>query len=185
MSNKGGKVMRNALFGIISLFLAIATGQRAAAYNGTPPDRTVFESRPAQAEPKGRRACEIAKRYVETVNRAHVSTSKEQADEISALFADDAIRVAPNDTARGKAEIWKVYDQDFAIVRLMTEVVTLTMIGDDDECVTTNAFKSRGVFGDESYHVTAVDHFVVNKNGKIQLLNLYFRPLPANMKAVK
>ena len=140
---------------------------------GGPADYTAtgefFRDVPRSAEPQAGTACMAAKRYLELVNAGRYG---EMAD----LFTPDAVVLEPmrgpsGGMARGRAEIDAFYSRRIGAMR--PHVIGVAYVGNRTDCMLENAAK---VPPSTRYSLSSINHFTVNRQGKITRMVAFARP---------
>lgn len=127
----------------------------------------VFDTPPKAASSKGKPACAVAQKYVDL-------TAAGRYDELGSLFADDAVFVTPKATVlRGPAEIGAFYAKFLPTIK--PKNVPISFIADGAECV-MELVTATNLDNYAKYRLAAIDHFTVNKQGKIVHMVVYLRP---------
>jgi hypothetical protein len=161
------KGIKRALLGYGFLVAAAALPGGVSADVSTYPNADVFDSPPPAASAHGKRACAPAQRYVELI-------AAERYDEVGTLFADDAVFVTPiGKVLHGSTEIGKFYAE--LMPKLKPRNVPISFIADGDECI-MELVTATNLDDFAKYRLAAIDHFTVNKQGKIRHLVVYLRP---------
>ena len=114
-------------------------------------------------------ACMAAKRYLELVNSGRYG---EMAD----LFTPDAVVLEPmrgpsGGAARGRAEIDAFYSRRIGGMR--PHVIGVAFVGTRGDCMLENAAK---VPPSTRYSLSSINHFAVNRQGKITRMVAFARP---------
>lgn len=151
------------------VILAVTLALSAAAFAEVSihPPGDVFDAPPPAAHTRGKRACEPAQRYVDLM-------AAERYDELRTLFSDDAVFVTPiGKVLHGPAEIGDFYKA--FLPTLKPRNVPITFIADGDECV-MELVTATNVDNYAKYRLAAIDHFTVNKEGKIRHMVVFLRP---------
>ncbi|MFT4026679.1 MAG: nuclear transport factor 2 family protein [Novosphingobium sp.] len=140
---------------------------------GGPADYTAtgefFRDVPRAAVPQPGTACMAARRYLELVNSGRYG---EMAD----LFTADAVVLEPmrgpsGGMARGRAEIDAFYSRRIGAMR--PHVVGVAYVGNRTDCMLENAAK---VPPATRYSLSSINHFTVNRQGKITRMVAFARP---------
>ena len=98
----------------------------------------------------------------------------ERYDELGTLFADDAVFLTPiGKVLRGPAEIGDFYKAFLPTIKPRN--VPITFIADGDECV-MELVTATNLDDYAKYRLAAIDHFTVNKQGKIGHMVVFLRP---------
>lgn len=149
------------------LAASIALSATASAQVSIHPRGDVFDAAPPAATTRGKRACKPAQRYVDLI-------AAERYDQLGTLFADDAVFVTPIGTVlHGPAEIGDFYKAFLPTIKPRN--VPITFIADGDECVMA-LVTATNLDNYAKYRLAAIDHFTVNKEGKIRHMVVYLRP---------
>ena len=149
------------------LAAAIVLSATASAQVSIHPSGDIFDAPPPAANTRGKRACEPAQRYVDL-------TAAERYDELGTLFADDAVFVAPTGKVlHGPAEIGDFYKA--FLPKIKPRNVPISFIADGDECV-MELVTATNLDNYAKYRLAAIDHFTVNKDGKIRHMVVFLRP---------
>lgn len=158
--------------GIVSALAAIGVSAVAAIVPAVAdvsvyPTGDVFDAPPRAASARGKRACQVAQRYVDL-------TAAEKYDQLGSLFAEDAVFVTPIGTVlRGAAEIGNFYAT--FLPKLKPRNVPISFIADGNECV-MELVTATNMDNYAKYRLAAIDHFTVNRQGKIRHMVVYLRP---------
>lgn len=140
---------------------------------GGPADLTptgeYYREVPRSAVPQRGTACMVAQRYLELVNAGRYG-------EMAALFTADAIVLEPmrgpsGGAARGRAEIDAFYSRRIGAMR--PHVIGVAYVGDRSHCMLENAAK---VPPSTRYSLSSINHFTVNRQGKITRMVAFARP---------
>jgi hypothetical protein len=132
----------------------------------------VFDAPPPAASTRGKRACAPAQRYVDLI-------AAERYDELGTLFADDAVFLTPiGKVLHGPREIGDFYKAFLPTIKPRN--VPITFIADGDECV-MELVTATNLDNYARYRLAAIDHFTVNKQGKIRHMVVFLRPQPPQM----
>ena len=158
---------------LCGLLTALALSSLATAQT-VHPMGDIFDTPPAAASATGKPACQPAQKYVNLIAAGRY-------EELGDLFADDAVFVTPKGTVlQGKAEIGSFY-RDF-LPTILPRIVPISFIADGPECV-MELVAATNLDHYETYRLSAIDHFTVNKQGKITHMVVYVRPqIPANLQ---
>ena len=149
------------------LAASIVLSAMASAQVSTYPRGDVFDAPPPAASTRGKRACKPAQRYIDL-------TAAGQYDQLGSLFADDAVFVTPIGTVlHGAAEIGEFYKT--FLPKLKPRNVPITFIADGNECVMA-LVTATNLDNYAKYRLAAIDHFTVNRQGKIRHMVVYLRP---------
>jgi hypothetical protein len=179
MENRMKTRIKTALLCFGFLVAAAVLPGGVSADVSTYPDSDVFDSPPPAASAHGKRACAPAQRYVELIAAVRY-------DEVGTLFADDAVFVTPiGKVLHGSTDIGKFYAE--LMPKLKPRNVPISFIADGDECI-MELVSATNLDNYGKYRLAAIDHFTVNKQGKIRHLIVYLRPqsmqgAPAPQKA--
>ena len=161
------------LLGIAAVFSLTANFQCASAQQTVHPTGDVFETPPVAASAAGKPACAPARRVVEIANSGHY-------EEFGALFAEDGRWLTPTGAVViGPKEISRVYKGFLEKIR--PRVVPISFIADGPECV-MELVALTALDGYEKYHLGAIDHFTVDKDGKVTTMVVYLRPQSLQMQ---
>lgn len=179
---------RNAAITLAALLTAAAvsaTAQTSAPIGAPAPTQTAlvlpggladitptgefYRGVPISAVPQPGSACMAAKRYLELVNSGRYG---EMAD----LFTPDAVVLEPmrgpsGGAARGRAEIDAFYSRRIGGMR--PHVIGVAFIGSRGDCMLENAAK---VPPSTRYSLSSINHFAVNRQGKITRMVAFARP---------
>lgn len=154
--------------------LATIACTSAVAQVSVYPTGDVFDAPPPAASARGKRPCQVAQRYMDL-------TAAEKYDQLGSLFADDAVFVTPIGTVlRGPADIGNFYAT--FLPKIKPRNVPISFIADGAECI-MEIVSATNLDGYAKYRLSAIDHFTVNKQGKIRHLVVYLRPQPPAQKA--
>ena len=127
----------------------------------------VFDTPPKAASAKGKASCQVAQKYVDNVNAGRYQDQ-------GTLFADDAVFVRPDGkVSRGAKEMGDFYKNFLGM--MVPTIIPISFIADGSECVMELAAITK-LGGEEKYKLGAIDHFTVNKAGKIQHMVVFVRP---------
>ena len=127
----------------------------------------VFDTPPKAASSKGKASCQTAQKYVDNVNAGRYQDQ-------GALFADDAVFVRPDGkVSHGAVEIGAFYKNFLG--KMVPTIIPISFIADGPECVMELAAVTK-LGGEEKYKLAAIDHFTMNKAGKIQHMVVFVRP---------
>lgn len=149
------------------LTTAIALSAPASAQVSAYPTGDVFDAPPPAADARGKPACAPAQRYLDL-------TAAGRYDQLGSLFADDAVFVTPiGKVLHGAAEINAFY-KNF-LPTLKPRNVPISFIADGNECV-MELVTATNADNYAKYRLAAIDHFTVNKEGKIRHMVVYLRP---------
>ena len=149
------------------LAASIMLSATASAQVSIHPRGDVFDAPPPAATTRGKRACEPAQRYVDLI-------AAERYDQLGTLFADDAVFVTPIGTVlHGPTEIGDFYNS--FLPKIKPRNVPISFIADGDECV-MELVTATNLDNYAKYRLAAIDHFTVNKQGKIRHMVVYLRP---------
>jgi hypothetical protein len=125
-----------------------------------------FTSKPPAATVHGK-SCEVAQRYVDIINT-------KQYGELKTLFATDAVFLTPvGKVLHGRQEIDAFYTS--MVGSLAPDIVPVSFISDGAHCVMELVAQTRQEAG-KGHHLSAIDHFTVNAEGKITNMIVYLRP---------
>lgn len=125
-----------------------------------------FATRPPAATVHGK-SCEVAQRYVDIINAKRYG-------ELKTLFADAAVFLTPvGKVLHGPQEIDAFYQT--MIGALQPDIVPVSFISDGAHCVMELVAQTRQDAG-KGYQLSAIDHFTVNAEGKIENMIVYLRP---------
>jgi hypothetical protein len=178
---------RTSVAALGAIFLAAAAPTNAQTASPTPPqvdtplvvlpggpaDITAtgdyYRGVPVSAIPQPGTACIAAQRYLELVNAGRYG-------EIADLFAPDAVVLEPmrgpaGGAARGRAEIDAFYSRRIGGMR--PTVVGVAFVGTRSDCMLENAAK---VPPSTRYALSSINHFAVNRQGKITRMVAFARP---------
>lgn len=175
--------IRNAAATLAAILLAAAgpaPAQTTAQTDGAPlvlpggladitPTGEFYRGVPRSAVAQPGTACMAAKRYLELVNSGRYA---EMAD----LFTPDAVVLEPmrgpsGGAARGRAEIDAFYSRRIGGMR--PHVVGVAFVGTRSDCMLENAAK---VPPSTRYSLSSINHFAVNRQGKITRMVAFARP---------
>lgn len=157
------KAMAESL-AIAALTLASMT---ATANVSLHPEADIFDAAPPAASAKGKRACAVAQRYVDLI-------AAERYDQVGTLFADDAVFVTPvGKVLHGAADIGRFYGD--LMPKLKPRNVPISFMADGNECI-MELVTATNMDNYAKYRLAAIDHFTVNKQGKIRHMVVYLRP---------
>lgn len=169
-----------ALLAFVGTFSHAASATDSAKLSLNWPFEVVFDTPPSAAKPRPGSACEVALLYATFITNG-------QAEKVPSLFAADGAFIGPeNRVLRGK-EIFAFYNSV-----QQRGAIPISFIDGETECVMELA-NLRPVAGSEShkYMLSAIDHFTVNGDKKIERLVIFFReniispPHPETGGAVK
>lgn len=125
-----------------------------------------LETPPSAPVPPGR-ACQVAARYVELINRGEYLAA-------AALYHDDATFLEPmRPSLKGRTQIDEFYTK--YIGDMKPHVIAVAYTGDDRECMVAlaNRFTADGK---PRYALASVDHFILRADGKIDSMVAFARP---------
>lgn len=131
------------------------------------PDADVYVSTPPEPRVPAGRACAVAARYVRLINAGKYA-------EVAALYADDATFLEPmRPSLHGRVEIDAFYTRQIGAMR--PRIRAITYLGNGRECMVELA---REIMLDDKPRtaLVSVDHFVVQRNGKIAAMMAFARP---------
>ena len=124
-------------------------------------------SKPPAASAQGKPACAPAKTYVDRINAG-------QYDQISSLFAPDAVFLTPTgQILTSREQIGQFYQK--LLGRLQPAIVPISFIGDGRDCV-MELVAATQLDKHARYRLSAIDHFTVNDAGLIAHMVVYLRP---------
>jgi hypothetical protein len=162
---------------VVALFSGSATGAPEAAaplmlpggQADVTPTGEYYRGVPTAAAPRPGTACMVAKRYLDLVNAGRYG-------EIADLFAADGVVLDPmrgpsGGVARGTAQIDAFYSN--RIGRMRPHVIGVAYVGTRQECMLENAAR---VPPATRYALSSVNHFAVNRQGKITRMVAFARP---------
>ena len=116
-------------------------------------------------EAASKEVCAAPHRYVDLINAG-------KYDQIGGLFADDAVYMGPDGKTRyGSKEIGKFYIR--FLKALKPQVKPVSFIQDSDNCVMELASHDK-LTG--KYSLVAIDHFTIDRQGRISRFIVYLRP---------
>lgn len=129
----------------------------------------LYRGVPRAATPQPGTACMVAKRYLDLVNAGRYG---EMAD----LFTPDAVVLEPmrgpsGGTARGRAEIDAFYSRRIGGMR--PHVIGVAFVGTRSDCMLENAAR---LPPSTRYSLSSINHFAVNRQGKITRMVAFARP---------
>ena len=154
----------------IAAVILFASPFAALAQVSTHPTGDVFDTPPPAASAKGRPACAVAQKYVDNVNAGRYQDQ-------GGLFAEDAVFVRPDgQVSHGSKEIGEFYSNFLG--KITPKIIPISFIADGNECVMELAAMTR-VNDSDKYMLGAIDHFTMNKQGKIQHMVVFIRPQSA------
>lgn len=126
-----------------------------------------------------RKACDVAREYIRI-------TDEGKYDRIGDLWADDAVFHAPTgEVIRGKPAISQFYSSFLRKITPVNRIGRLTYDPKQNICVLE--IESRVIVSEQglwkpdpsgNFERTAIDVFVVNKQGKVQDMRVYLGPQP-------
>ncbi len=112
-------------------------------------------------------ACKAAKTYVDYHQAGRYA-------DISGLFADDGALLEPTRlNLRGKAAITQFYEQ--AIGKLKPDLAAVFYIGNATDCMVELSIRQI-IDGRPRYRLASMDHFTVDKGGKVIRMIAFNRP---------
>lgn len=143
--------------------LPIAGGEIDETFTGA----DLYLGVPREAEAPPTKACTAAKNYVIYINAGRFP-------EVVDLFADDAAVLDPaRRLMRGRSDIQAFYQG--AIRQMRPELVGVAYLGNETDCVVELARKDT-VGGKPRYVLVSIDHFTVDKDGKVVRMIAFARP---------
>lgn len=161
-ANQATRVVGSAI-----LAVALALSATASAQVSIHPSGDIFDAPPPAASTRGKRACEPAQRYLDLIAAGRY-------DQLGTLFAADAVFVSPvGKVLHGPAEIDDFYKA--FLPKIKPRNVPITFIADGDECV-MELVTATTLDNYAKYRLAAIDHFTVNKQGKIGHMVVFLRP---------
>ena len=147
--------------------IVLAIPAVASAQVSIHPPGDVFDTPPPAATTRGKRACLPAQKYVDLI-------AAERYDQLGSLFADDATFVTPiGKVLHGSAAIGDFYMGFLPTIKPRN--VPITFIADGDECV-MELVTATNMDNYAKYRLAAIDHFTVDKRGKIRHMVVFLRP---------
>lgn len=130
-------------------------------------------SPPAASKPAVN-ACDVAREYIRL-------TDEKQYDQVGELWADDAVFYNPaGEVIRGKPAIKQFYSRFLRQITPINRIASLAFDPQAGVCVME--LETRVIMGPDGKWVpnasgdfvpTAIDRFVVNKDGKVQQMRVY------------
>lgn len=148
-----------------ALFLMVPAA--ASAQVSVHPPGDIFDAAPPAASTRGKRACQPAQKYIDLTAAGHY-------DQLGTLFSEDAVFVTPIGVVlHGSAAIGDFY-KNF-LPKLKPRNVPISFIADDNECV-MELVTATNMDNYEKYRLAAIDHFTVDKHGKIRHMVVFLRP---------
>lgn len=110
-------------------------------------------------------ACVAPHRYVDLINAG-------KYDEIGGLFANDAVYMGPDGKTRhGSKAIGEFYTQFLGALKPRVKAVSFVEAGDNCVMELANHDRRTG-----KYSLVAIDHFTIDKQGRIARFIVYLRP---------
>lgn len=110
-------------------------------------------------------ACAAPHQYVDLINAG-------KYNQIGGLFADDAVYMGPDGKTRhGSKKIGDFYTQFLG--NLKPRLKPVSFMRDGDNCVMELASQNKRT---GKYSLLAIDHFTINRQGKISRFIVYLRP---------
>ncbi len=170
--------MKQALvLGIVAALAGLSSGKAVAADSAmiipggeldpTIADADVYLATPRVPRIPAGRACALAARYVALVNAGKYA-------EVAALYADDATFLEPmRPTFKGRAQIDAFYTK--RIGGLQPQVRAVAYFGNDSECMVELALQTQ-IEGKPRHVLVSMDHFILNRDGKIASMVAFARP---------
>lgn len=133
------------------------------------PTGEFYRGVPRAAVPQRGTACMVAKRYLDLINAGRYG-------EVAGLFAADALLLEPmrgpsGGAARGSREIDAFYTARIGGMR--PHVIGVAYVGSRDECMLQNAAK---LPPSDRYSLSSINHFVLDRGGKISRMVAFARP---------
>lgn len=173
-----GTIARTAALAAIAIAAPVVAQPASAppepiALPGGPADSTptgeFYRETPRAAVPQPGTACMVAKRYLDLVNAGRYG-------EMAGLFTPDAVVLEPmrgpaGGTARGRAEIDVFYSR--RIGQMRPHVIGVSYVGNRGECMLENAAR---VPPSTRYSLSSINHFSVDRQGKITRMVAFARP---------
>ena len=158
--------MRNIITALTAA-MALAIPAAALAQVSVHPTGDVFDTAPPAASARGKRACQPAQKYIDLTAAGHY-------DQLGSLFADDATFVTPIGTVlHGPTAIGNFYLGFLPTIKPRN--VPISFIADGDECV-MELVTATNMDNYAKYRLAAIDHFTVDKRGKIRHMVVFLRP---------
>lgn len=147
--------------------LALSVPVSASAQVSVHPSGDVFDTPPPAASTRGKRACQPAQKYIDLTAAGHY-------DQLGSLFADDATFVTPTGSVlHGSKAIGDFYMA--FLPTLKPRNVPISFIADGNECV-MELVTATNMDNYAKYRLAAIDHFTVDKQGKIRHMVVFLRP---------
>jgi SnoaL-like protein len=147
----------------ISAGLPIAGGEIDESFTGA----DLYLGTPREAEAPKTKACLAAKSYIAKINAG-------EFPQVVELFADNAIVLDPTRRImKGRSQIEAFYQGPIRQIR--PELIGVAYLGDATDCVVEIARKDT-VAGQPRYVLVSVDHFTVDRHGKVIRMVAFARP---------
>lgn len=151
----------------IATAILLASPFAAMAQVSIHPPGDVFDTPPPAASTRGKRACQPAQKYVDLIAAGRY-------DQLGSLFADDATFVTPiGKVLHGPAAIGEFYMGFLPTIKPRN--VPISFIADGNECV-MELVTATNMDNYEKYRLAAIDHFTIDKHGKIRHMVVFLRP---------
>jgi hypothetical protein len=167
--NLSGRSILIAICTAVVSFSALGAESVDAHLNTPWPLGDVLKTKPISATARPNSSCKTAEIYVSRIDAGRGS-------EIGELFAEDGVFLPPNasvsDTLKGREAINAWFSEHAKAVK---QAIPLSFIDAGPECFMEIA----GMLSnnqDGQLHLTAIDHFTMNAEGKIIRAVYYFRP---------
>jgi SnoaL-like domain len=127
----------------------------------------VYQGVPQTAEVPSGKACQIAKSYVDLVNRGSFA-------KIADLFESDAVVLDQiGKSARGHDQIDAYFS---ALAPISPQIIAVAYTGDDVDCMVEIA-TSMKIEDRSRYVLTSIDHFTLGNSGKVTRMVAFGRPV--------
>lgn len=147
--------------------LALTISAHAFAQVSVHPTGDIFDTAPPAASTRGKRACQPAQKYIDLTAAGHY-------DQLGSLFSDDATFVTPTGSVlHGPKAIGDFYMSFLPTIKPRN--VPISFIADGDECV-MELVTATNMDNYAKYRLAAIDHFTIDKRGKIRHMVVYLRP---------
>ena len=131
------------------------------------PSGDLFDSPPPAASAHDKPACQPAQKYIELTAAGHY-------DQLGSLFSDTAIFVTPTGKVLHGSKAIGAFYMGF-LPTLKPKNVPISFIADGSECV-MELVTATNMDNYAKYRLAAIDHFTIDKNGKIMHMVVYLRP---------
>lgn len=143
--------------------IQIAGGALDPTFN----DADVYVDVPTPAKAASGTACRTAQDYISFVQNG-------QYDKVMELFSSSAVLLEPTrQHVQGRDAIAKFYAE--TIGRMKPEIVAVSYVGDERDCVVTIAVRER-IATQLRYKLASMDHFTLDATGKVISMVVFVRP---------